>query len=132
MVLIPVLRWIRTRKYLWAVVLLGAVFGALPDIISAYGVLILRNGWTLYVNAHEGPIAHVLQYIPMYGLHLFVDSITHGVGKRWWVASERLWLEILFWVINAFLIAWAVSRLRTSSTPECAGGQHSKRGTDES
>lgn len=91
---------------LWMLALIGALFGALPDLIGAYGNLILQDHWGLYHSAHHGSIAYALQYVPMYGLHLFIDSFAHGPGRRWWMWSERFWLEVLLWAVNIVVICW--------------------------
>ena len=114
-VLAPLLSRIQDRTWLWILVFLGVVVGALPDLFGAYGLFILNDHWALYVNAHSGAIAGVLKYIPMYWLHLLVDSITHGEGHRWWVWNERLWLEILLWAVNGLVIWWLVKRWRERS-----------------
>ena len=111
MVLLPLLNRIGKNRLLWIFVMLGAIAGALPDLIGAFGILVLKDHWVLYSSAHESAIAHVLQYVPMYGLHLFIDSITHGRGHRWWILNEGFWLEVVFWVVNALLIAWSLHRL---------------------
>ena len=98
----------RIRKFVWLGVLIaaGAFLGALPDLIGAYGNLIEHDHWALYRNAHQGEIKEVLQYVPMYWLHLRVDAQLHGQGRRWWVWNERFWAEIALWILNILLIFW--------------------------
>ena len=108
MILVLVRTWIRKERWLWSVVALGLIFGMLPDLIGAYGNIIEHDQWTLYRSAHFGAIKQVLQYVPMYSLHLYMDSLMHGPGHRWWRWDERLWLEVLLWIINMVIIAWFV------------------------
>ncbi len=102
----PFIYRIRRRIWLWVLGAIGAFFGALPDLLGAYGYLIRHDHMGLYQSAHTGAIASVLQYVPMYWLHLRVDSVTHGPMHRWWIMGERLWLELLFWTINIAMIWW--------------------------
>ncbi len=104
----PFISRIRRRIWLWILPLIGGFFGALPDLIGAYGNFIQHDHWALYHSSHHGAIAGVLQYVPMYWLHLRVDSITHGPSHRWWIMGERLWLEVVFWTINVVCIWWYV------------------------
>ena len=104
----PFIAWVRRATWVWILASIGGIFGALPDLIGVYGYLINNDHWALYRSSHHGAIANVLQYVPMYWLHLRVDSITHGPDTRWWMLGERLWLEILFWVVNISCIWWYV------------------------
>ena len=108
MLLAPFIARIRRKIWIWVLALAGAFFGALPDIFGAYGNLVRHDQWKLYMSAHAGPRGHILRYVPMYWLHLFVDSFTHGPGKRWWIWNERLWVEVARWVVNLAIIAWFV------------------------
>ncbi|MBI5471575.1 MAG: hypothetical protein HY961_04445 [Ignavibacteriae bacterium] len=112
MVALPFLSRIKRRAWLWSLVGLGAFMGALPDLIGAHGNLIERDNWREYRVAHFGEISEVLKFVPMYGLHLYMDSLTHSVGHRWWKWNERLWLEASLWAINVLLIAWLVRTWR--------------------
>ena len=112
MVLVLLRVWIRKRAWLWIIVALGVVFGALPDLIGAYGNIIEHDHWTLCRSAHFGEIKEVLQYVPMYRLHLYLDSIMHGPGQRWWKWDERLWLEIVLWIVNVIVIWWLIRSWR--------------------
>jgi hypothetical protein len=108
LLLSPFIAWIRRKAWIRVLVLTGALFGALPDIIGAYGLFVHHDHWKLYNSAHSGQIEEILGYVPMYRLHLFVDSFTHGSGKRWWVWNEMLWVETALWGINLAVIAWFV------------------------
>jgi len=118
MVLVPLIRKIHRRTLLWVLVGIGAFFGALPDLLGAFGVFILRDRWLLYNSAHGGAISNVLRYVPMYGLHLVIDNLTHELGRRWWVFDEGFWMEVSFWVVNALLIAWCVQKLTVRAQEE--------------
>lgn len=108
MILIFLRTWIRRKPWLWILVGLGVFFGTLPDLIGAYGNVIKHDHWTLYRNAHFGAIKDVLQYVPMYSLHLYLDTQMHGPGHRWWRWDERLWLEVLLWIVNLVIIGWMI------------------------
>ena len=108
LLLAPFIAWIRSRRWISVIVFTGALFGALPDIIGGYGLVIENDHWKLYNSAHSGQIEEVLRYVPMYRLHLFVDSLTHGPGKRWWEWNEMLWMEFALWGVNIAVIAWFV------------------------
>ncbi len=114
MVAALLLSHLKRRKWLWSVVVIGVLFGALPDLIGAHGNYVAQDRWEQYTRAHRGDVANILQYVPMYGLHLYLDEVTHGIGIRWWVLHERLWLEILLWILNVAAIAWLIKRWRQS------------------
>ncbi len=108
MILVLLRSWIRRRVWLWLLVGLGGFLGMVPDLIGAYGNIVYHDHWTLYRSAHFGPIKQALQYLPMYWLHLYLDSLMHGPGHRWWRIGERLWLEGFLWVVNVVVIVWLV------------------------
>ncbi len=125
LLLAPFLVFLRKKVWLWTLAGLGAFFGALPDLIGAWGNFILHDHWRLYGSAHYGAIAQVLRYVPMYGLHLSVDAATHGPGKHWWFWSERLWMDVLLWGLNFLLIflyvkvwRWTAARRAAPRTPD--------------
>ena len=105
LLLAPFLARLKKKFWLWTLAGVGAFFGALPDLLGVWGDFVLRDHWRLYNSAHTGPVAHVLQYVPMYGLHLAVDTLTHVPGSHWWMWNERLWMEILLWALNLLVIA---------------------------
>ncbi len=119
LLLAPFIPRITKKAWLWTLAGTGAFFGALPDLLGAWGNFVLHDHWRLYGDAHSGPIAHVLRYVPMYGLHLAVDSLTHGPGHRWWFSSERLWMDAALWAVNLLLISLYVFiwRRNTSRSP---------------
>jgi hypothetical protein len=110
----PFVGRIRKKGLLWILGLVGGLFGALPDLIGGYGNLVDHDHYRLYVSAHRGSIEQVLQYVPMYGLHLVIDTLTHGPGRRWWVWNEGLWLELLLWLVNILIFWWLVQIWRKS------------------
>ncbi|HUI09347.1 MAG TPA: hypothetical protein VL221_03410 [Bacteroidota bacterium] len=118
LMLAPFIARIRKKAWLWTLGAVGAFFGALPDIVGAYGIIIRGDQWRLYNVAHFGKLKRILQYVPMYSLHLYVDSFTHGPGKRWWEWNERLWLEVLLWVVNGTVIALFVRIWRRNMRKE--------------
>lgn len=81
---------------------------ALPDIGSAIKP-------DLYTSFHTGTINRYLRWIPLYGLHTWLDTFCHGDGQRWyagkfyeyfmpWRYRERMWIESLSWSINILVI----------------------------
>lgn len=79
---------------------LGVICGVsalIPDLT----ILKSDNG-RLYDKIHYE--WHWLAFIPPITLHVLLDRLGHGEGKRWWVWKERLWLELLTWVINLYTI----------------------------
>lgn len=78
--------------------ILLAFFGLLPDLIGWLEKITKHDpdAWNWYVWAHS---MNILWVIPSYSLHCILDKYTHGKGKRWWIKSERLWAEILYWCI---------------------------------
>jgi len=77
----------------------GAALGALPDIIGYAEKLIFKNeSWQWYLAAHKLKW-YYLWCLP-YSLHIILDKFTHGDGKRWWKLKERLWLEIVGWILT--------------------------------
>lgn len=115
LLLAPFIARISKKTWLWTIAGIGAFFGALPDLLGVWGTFILHDHWRLYGSAHFGAIAGVLQYVPMYGLHLAVDAFTHAPGKHWWFWSERLWVDVAFWVLN-FLLIFLYARIWRRTT----------------
>jgi hypothetical protein len=76
-----------------------AVIGTLPDVIG-YAGNVVKGNYEWYNKAHKD--WKWLRWLPPYGLHIWLDSFTHGPGKRWWV--ERIWAEILSWIIVITII----------------------------
>ena len=112
MVLLPLFSRFRKKIWLWILAFVGAILGALPDLLGAYGNFVLRDHWNLYGSAHHGRFEEILQFIPMYWLHLWVDKFMHGPKRRWWIYDERMWLEVLMWILNLAAILWLVYRYR--------------------
>ena len=117
MLIVWLRRWIKSKVLLWVIVGLGVFFGTLPDLIGAYGNYIDHDHWTLYRNAHFGDIKGVLQYVPMYWLHLYLDTLMHGPGRRWWKYDERLWLEVTLWAVNIAVIVWLIRTWKSGAVP---------------
>lgn len=83
---------------------LGAVCGAMPDILGWAGrQLGLLEEWALYGSAHHGPINRMLRWIPAYGLHTeLVDPTFHKPDGAWW--PRDWWKELALWVLNAITL----------------------------
>lgn len=85
---------------------LGAVLGALPDIIGWMGRIVEPFDWTLYGEAHSGSLARILKRFPPYWLHLKVDTFFHTEANHghWW--PSLWWMEAGFWIVNGLLAWW--------------------------
>lgn len=81
------------------IILLCILLGVLPDVIGYIEKIIKRNptAWGWYSKIHYD--WWWLWIIPPIGLHVLLDRFTHGEGKRWWIYKERLWLEVLLWLL---------------------------------
>ena len=118
MLLAPFITRIRRKVWIWVLALAGGFFGALPDLFGAYGNVVRHDHWRLYISAHGGRWGEILRFVPMYWLHLFIDSYTHGPGRRWWMWNERLWVELALWGVNLVIIAWFVRIWRRNLTED--------------
>jgi hypothetical protein len=105
MMLAPFISRVRRRFTLILLIVTGGILGMLPDLLGLFGYLVDRSG-EMYGSAHAGPLKEMLQYIPMYALHLAVDSLTHDPHRQWYGWNMRVWLQILFWMINIAGIIW--------------------------
>jgi len=114
MMIAPFISRIRKRIVLWSLVVVGGVLGDLPDIIGVYGYYFRNDHGELYDSAHIGAISKVLVFIPMYGLHLCLDSIMHAFEKEIKMSVEWLWLEVVMWTVNVLLV-YAFVRLWKSN-----------------
>jgi hypothetical protein len=86
---------------------LNVTASLLPDLIGWLEKIKHNDNskWNWYKKVHEISLDNFLIYIPGGLLHIWLDSFMHGEGKRWWIWNERLWLEILGWIIT-LLIAY--------------------------
>ncbi len=106
MLLAPFIRRVRSKTILALLVLVGGILGDLPDLIGVYGTVVRHDGSRLYHSAHAGAIKDILQYIPMYWLHLRLDSYTQHIYTRWGLWNDYIRFEIIAWTINIVLIVW--------------------------
>lgn len=85
-------------------ILICILLGAIPDLMGWLEKVVYHDpkAWSWYAKIHYE--WWPLWFIPPIGLHVFLDRLTHGPGKRWWVWKERLWLEILAWLI--LIVIW--------------------------
>jgi hypothetical protein len=114
----PFISRLHKRVILWTLVCVGAVLGDLPDLLGVFGFFVRNDHGELYESAHIGPISKVLVFIPMYGLHLCLDSVMHEMERERNVFSEWLWLEVLMWVVNILLI-YAFVRIWKKNVRTC-------------
>lgn len=105
MMLAPFIARIRRRVTLVLLVAAGGALGVLPDLIGVYG-FVFHPGGEHYASAHEGVLKESLQYIPMYAMHLAVDSLTHDPDRQWYGWNVRVWLQVVLWAVNIALIVW--------------------------
>jgi len=104
MMVAPFISRLRKKAVLWTLILVGAILGDLPDLLGVYGFFIMNDHGELYDSAHTGHIGKILVFIPMYGLHLCLDSIMHEMERERNIFSEWFWIEVAMWVVNILLI----------------------------
>ncbi len=105
MMLVPFIAWVRRKYVLVTLAAAGGVLGVLPDLLGLYGMIVRRSG-QIYDSAHIGALREHLIYIPMYALHLGVDSLTHDPDRQWYGWNVRVWLQIVLWIVNIAVIVW--------------------------
>lgn len=95
----------------------GIIFGLValvPDLYGEYMAHIKKDGYKWYESAHRGKINVIMKWFPSWGLHTWLDSISHTVNERWYVGiwweyflisrwREVMWLESLTWLLNITL-----------------------------
>lgn len=84
-------RWSDTA--FWLIVSFFILQGLAPDLIGAYGNLILHDSWSLYISAHSGEIWETLKWFPGYFLHVSVDVWCHNQGGGW--SALGWWIEVI-------------------------------------
>ena len=122
--LAPFIGWVRRKVVLIVLAFVGGVLGVLPDLIGVYGIIFAPGG-EHYNSAHGGALKEVLQYIPMYALHLGVDSLTHDPDRQWYGWNVRIWLQIVLWIVNIAVIVWFVRIWKRNQRKE-SGGEEAK------
>lgn len=87
------------------IIIISAVVGAMPDILGWLEKLIKHdeNAWTWYLKAHRLDHTNWFIYFPPSALHIWLDSFCHGENNRWWIWNEKLWMEVLSWIITITL-----------------------------
>ena len=116
--LAPFIARLRKKIVLLLLAVLGGILGVLPDLIGLYGFVLRHDHGVLYGSAHYGAVKDVLQYIPMYALHLGVDSLTHDPDRQWYGWNIRIWLQILLWLANVAVIWWFARIWKRNTTAE--------------
>ena len=83
------------------------VISMMPDIIGFIEKIYYWDSqrWNWYSKVHQ---LKWMRVIFGWGLHIFLDKYTHGEGKRWWKWNERLWVEVLSWLV--LIIFWIFIR----------------------
>ena len=97
---------------------IGVVSGLLatiPDLWNPESI-IKSDNWDWKNKIHN--FKHWLSFVPPITLHVALDKLCHGEGKRWyasdkwyeylmpWKWRERMWMETISWVINIILLKW--------------------------
>lgn len=80
----------------------GGILGAVPDVIGWTGLRKYKT-WERYLRAHK-PTWWKWILFP-WGLHIFIDSLTHKEGKEWWV---KWWIEIIGWIFLCTVVLFMV------------------------
>lgn len=94
--------------------IIGALLMALPDIIGELYAYFKNDNYEMYNKIHKNQI-WLLKWIPHIRLHTYLDSFSHGEGRRWYAGiwyeyfmpnryREMMWLESFMWIVNIFLI----------------------------
>ena len=84
-----------------------------PDIYGEYKARVENDNWEWYIKVHDGK--HWLSYIPPVLVHIALDKLCHGEGKRWYAGKwyeyfmptryrERMWIETATWILNIVLL----------------------------
>lgn len=93
------------------VAVVSSLTAVIPDL---YGEL-KNDNYVWYNRVHN--FKHWLSYIPPITLHIALDKLGHGEGKRWycgkwfeyfmpWKWKEAMYLESLTWLINITILLW--------------------------
>ena len=89
----------KTRNKVWLIILF-VLMGVLPDVIGWIG-LEINGDYAVYNIAHAWWIP--LNLFPSYGLHVLLDSFTHGNPFYWW-RGWGLVFEVTSWLVVIWLI----------------------------
>lgn len=101
----------RDTTTFWPIVVAGAFFGALPDMIGWWETYITNPGsWQLRNVAHDGSINAVFQWTLAYGLHTWLDRFIHPYPEH--VALYHAF-EAVSWALYALFGYW-LFKLRSS------------------
>lgn len=95
-----------------AVFIIGVfgIMGGINDILPAVeNTSFNANKWTKWESYKKHHTYNKLCIFPSYFLHIFLDSFTHGEGKRWWIVNERLSWEIVGIILSVLLITFLFS-----------------------
>ena len=121
MMLAPFIARLHSRVRLWVLAAVGAFFGILPDLVALVGFGILRDKGGLWFSAHGGQVSDVLQYIPMYALHIAIDSLTRDPEQEWHGLNVRVWVQVVLWLLNISVGYWfyRIWRRNVRSARQC-------------
>jgi len=83
---------------------MSGIVGTLPDLV----------GDEFYVEFHDVKLGKKLWWLLPFSLHIYLDSLCHGEGKRWYAGKfweylvgpyrERMYFETGFWALNIILL----------------------------
>lgn len=83
--------------------ILSGLIATIPDIVP-----IINDDWNFYDRVHH--FRHWLSYVPPITLHVAQDLYLHG-NNRWWIWRERMWYEILSWIVILILIILLILKI---------------------
>ena len=89
----------RHKALVWCMVSFGAFGGAGPDLVGAYGTLILHDNYALYGSAHHGAIYAVAKYLPPWWLHCAIDGFWHDPAPPFGWYAWGIYADLGFWLI---------------------------------
>ena len=95
---------------------IGIASGVISTVPDLYGEWKARKGdWTWYEDIHD--FKNLLCLFPPITLHVALDKLGHGEGKRWYIGKwyeyfnpfkwkESMYLESITWLINIIILLW--------------------------
>ena len=92
-----------------------------PDLIGEYYAHIKKDNYNWYNSSHSGKINNIMKkyFVVPWIWHTYLDSYLHYTNNRWyagiwyeyfmpWKWKEKMWVEILFWLINILFILFSI------------------------
>lgn len=82
------------------------IIGTLPDVIG--DIYAKYDNYKMYDRLHNLKITIKNFILFTFFLHTYQDKFLHGEGKRWWILKERMWYEILTWILNILILFYYI------------------------